>query len=395
MTDHIIPNHFIIVFKPEVPKARCQEHCQWAAELYTQRISARSAAGEEPETSGISHHYSFPTWNGYAGSFDEYVRNEIGSRDEVDFIEPDYKVYTKDFITQDDVPSWGLARISHDEKLTADTRTTYTYDSSAGEGTRAYIIDTGILADHEDFGGRATFGHNAVAGSSDTDKNGHGTHVSGTIGGSTFGVAKKTTLIGVKVLGDNGQGSNSTVIAGLQWAVEHAEADGVTNKSVANMSLGGQSSRAMNDAVAAVVRMGLTVCAAAGNENQLADTSSPASEPTVITVGAIGDGDSEADFSNFGKLVDILAPGINITSAWIDVLGGTSLNKTRTINGTSMATPHVTGLAAYLIAKEGLSGSTAVTKRIKALAAKNSRQVAVLKAGSPNLIAYNGAASST
>ncbi|RPA95403.1 subtilisin-like protein [Choiromyces venosus 120613-1] len=128
---------------------------------------------------------------------------------------------------------------------------------------------------------------------------------------------------------------------------------------------------------------------------QLADTSSPASEPTVITVGTIGDDDSEADLSNYGKLMDILAPGINITSAWIDVLGGTSLNKTRTINGTSMATPHLTGLAAYLIAKEGLSGSTAVTKRIKALAAKTSRQVAGLKASSPNIIAYNGAASST
>ncbi|PWW74204.1 subtilisin-like protein [Tuber magnatum] len=394
MSEHIIPNQYIIVFKPEVPQARCQEHCQWATELHTQRVGARSADSEEPETSGVLHHYNFPTWNGYAGSFDEGSRNEIESREEVDFIEPDYKVYTKALVTQNDVPSWGLARISHNEKLTPSTRTTYTYDSSAGEGTRAYVIDTGILVDHEDFGGRATFGHNAVRGSANTDRNGHGTHVAATIGGTKFGVAKKTTLIGVKVLGDNGQGSNSGVIAGLQWVADNAEADGVINKSVANMSLGGQNSRAMNSSVAAVVRMGMMVCAAAGNENEPADTSSPGSEPTVITVGAIDDQDAEADFSNYGKLVDILAPGRSITSAWIDANGGTSLNKTRTINGTSMATPHVTGLAAYLIAEEGLSGSTAVTNRIKALAAKNSRQVADRKAGSPNLIAYNGAASS-
>ncbi|KAG0640181.1 peptidase S8/S53 domain-containing protein [Tuber brumale] len=392
MTEHI-PNQYIIVFKPEVPKDRCQEHCQWATELHTQRISARSADSEEPETSGVLHHYSFPTWNGYAGSFDEGAKNEIESREEVDFIEPDYKVYTKALITQNNAPSWGLARMSHNEKLTPDTRTTYTYDSSAGEGTRAYIIDTGILADHEDFGGRATFGHNAVPGSANTDRNGHGTHVAATIGGTKFGVAKKTALIGVKVLGDNGQGTNSGVIAGLQWAAEHAEADGVINQSVANMSLGGQASRAMNSAAAAVVRMGMTICAAAGNDDEPADTSSPASEPTVITVGAIDDQDAMTDFSNYGKLVDVLAPGRSITSAWIDTLGGKSLNKTRTIDGTSMATPHVTGLVAYLIAKEGLRGPTAVTKRIKALAAKNSNDVGSLKDGTPKLIAYNGAAS--
>ncbi|CAZ81041.1 unnamed protein product [Tuber melanosporum] len=392
MTEQI-PNQYIIVFKPEVPKARCQEHCQWATELHVQRIGALSADSEEPETSGVLHHYSFPTWNGYAGSFDEVAKNEIESREEVDFIEPDYKVYTKALITQKNAPSWGLARTSHNERLTPDTRTTYTYDSSAGEGTRAYIIDTGILAEHEDFGGRATFGYNAVPGSANTDKNGHGTHVAATIGGTKFGIAKKTRLIGVKVLGDSGQGTNSGVIAGLQWAVEHAENDGAINKSVANMSLGGAASRAMNAAAAAAVRMGMTLCAAAGNEDQLADSSSPASEPTVITVGAINEQDAMTDFSNYGKLVDILAPGMNITSAWIDTPGGKGLNKTLTINGTSMATPHVTGLAAYLIAKEGLKGSTAVTRRIKALAAKNSNDVGNLKAGTPKLIAYNGAAS--
>lgn len=394
MAEHIIPNQYIIVFKSDIPKERCHEHCQWATELHTQRISARSVDSEAPETSGVLHHYNFPTWNGYAGSFDEDLKNEIETREEVDFIEPDYKVYTKAIVTQNDTPSWGLARISHNRKLTSETRTTYTYDSSAGEGVRAYVIDTGILADHEDFGGRATFGHNAVPGSSDTDRNGHGTHVSATIGGTKYGVAKKATIIGVKVLGDDGSGSNSGVIAGLQWAADHAESGGVINKSVVNMSLGGQKSQAMNSAVAAVIRMGMTVCVAAGNENAPADTSSPASEPTAITVGAIDDKDTEAQYSNYGSLVDVLAPGTGITSAWIDVSGGTSLNNTRTINGTSMATPHVTGLAAYLIAKEGLSGSTTVTKRIKSLAAKNSGQVVKPKAGSPNIIAYNGAVSS-
>jgi len=387
MAEHIIPNQYIIVFKSDIPKERCQEHCQWATELHTQRISARLADSDAPETSGVLHHYSFPTWNGYAGSFDEDSKNEIETREEVDFIEPDYKVYTKALVTQSNAPSWGLARISHNRKLTPETRTTYTYDSSAGEGARAYVIDTGVLADHEDFGGRATFGHNAVPGSSDTDMNGHGTHVSATIGGTKYGVAKKTTIIGVKVLGDNGSGSNSGVIAGLQWAADHAEADGVINKSVANMSLGGTKSQAMNSAVAAVIRMGMTVCVAAGNESADANTSSPASEPTAITVGAIDDTDALASYSNYGSLVDVVSPGTHITSAWI----GASLDKTNTISGTSMATPHVTGLAAYLIAKEGLSGSTAVTKRIKALAAKNPGRVA--KAGTANIIAYNGDAS--
>jgi oryzin len=153
----------------------------------------------------------------------------------VDFIEPNYIVHASSLVTQNPVPSWGLARISSNRKLTPETRTSYTYDSTAGQGTRAYIIDTGILATHEDFGGRAVFGYNAVPGSSNTDKTGHGTHIAGTIGGTKHGVAKKATLVDVKVLGDNGSGSTAGVIKGLQWAADDAQKRGIIKASVRDL----------------------------------------------------------------------------------------------------------------------------------------------------------------
>lgn len=384
----VIPHHYIVVFKQDTPHETCHSHCARARELHSEHVSALSA-DEGAKYDGVKHEYKFASgWSGYAGSFHDDVIRQLGEADEVEYFEPDCKVYASKIIKDTEAKSWGLARISHKEKLAENTKTTCIYDSSAGEGARAYIIDTGILAEHEDFEGRATFGYNAAAGSTDTDKNGHGTHVAGTIGGKTYGVAKKTTLIGVKVLGDDGTGSNSSVLAGLQWAVEDAEAAGAINKSAANMSLGGGYSKAVNNGVAAAVRAGLTVCVAAGNESRDASTSSPASEPTAITVGSITINDTVSPFSNYGKLVDVFAPGSNITSAWIDETGGGSTSTTNTISGTSMATPHVTGLSVYLIALEGLSGSKAVSQRLKELA-RSAITPEGLK-GSPNRLAFNG-----
>lgn len=185
-------------------------------------------------------------------------------------------------ISQSNVPSYGLARIS--QKTNPDL-STYYYDESAGEGVTAYVIDTGINIKHKDFEGRATWGHNSID-SIDDDGAGHGTHVAGTIGGATHGVAKKVKLVAVKVLGGDGSGTTTSVIKGIEWAAAHARDSGDIAKSVANMSLGGGYSAALNQAVAAVVSAGMCFAVAAGNEATDASNSSPASTKTAITVGA-------------------------------------------------------------------------------------------------------------
>jgi subtilisin family serine protease len=174
----------------------------------------------------------------------------------------------------------------------------------------------------------------------------------------------------------------SGVIAGIQWVSDDAKAKGITNMSVLSMSLGGSYSAAMNSAVAGTVKNGITVVVAAGNSNDDAANYSPASAPNAITVGAIGQNDARASFSNYGSLLDVFAPGVNILSAWIG-----STTATNTISGTSMAAPHVAGLVAYLIALEGSKSPAAMSQRIQALATPNK---VTDTQGSPNLIAYNG-----
>jgi subtilisin family serine protease len=235
----------------------------------------------------------------------------------------------------------------------------------------------------QQFGGRAIWGNNFISGSPDTDENGHGTHCSGTIAGSTYGVSKAATLVAVKVLDASGSGTNSGVISGIQWVATNAASLGLSSKSVLSMSLGGSYSAAVNSAVASTVSSGVTVVVAAGNDNANAANYSPASAASAITVGAISSTDARASFSNYGSVLDVFAPGVNVLSSWIG-----STTATNTISGTSMATPHVAGLAAYLIALEGLATPAAVVARIKALA--TSGLVTSPGTGSPNLIAYNG-----
>jgi oryzin len=213
--------------------------------------------------------------------------------------------------------------------------------------------------------------------SKNTDGNGHGTHCAGTIGSSTYGVAKSVSLVAVKVLGSDGSGTNSGVISGIQWVAQNAGA-----KSVLSMSLGGSYSSAVNSAVRSCVSNGVTVVVAAGNDNRDASNYSPASEATAITVAAIDINDNRASFSNYGSLIDVFAPGVNILSTWIG-----SSTATNTISGTSMACPHVAGLAAYLIGLEGLSTPAAVQNRMKALATSGK---VINAASANNLIAYNG-----
>lgn len=189
----------------------------------------------------------------------------------------------QEFVTKDTVPSWGLARISH--RALGDLKS-YHYHKSAGEGVTVYVIDTGINTKHEEFGGRAKWGTNMVDAIND-DEGGHGTHVAGTIAGSTYGLAKKANLIAVKVLGGkDGRGSNSGVMKGIEWVTSNARSKGNASKCVANMSLGGGFSAALNKAVNAAAASGITFVVAAGNETVDASTTSPASAESAITVGA-------------------------------------------------------------------------------------------------------------
>jgi subtilisin family serine protease len=273
-------------------------------------------------------------FNGFAASLSQSELEDLQNNPDVDYIEQDAIITMS--ATQERAP-WGLARISSAEP----GGSTYTYDDSAGEGTCAYVVDTGIDVDHPDFEGRAKFLYN-TAGGSDADGQGHGTHVAGTIGGATYGVAKKTSLFAVKVLDDSGSGTNAGVIAGMEFVVEDSASQDCPNGVVVNMSLGGGFSSSVNQAAAAISSAGLFLAVAAGNDGADASDYSPASEPSACTVGATTLDDSLASFSNFGSLVDVLAPGSQIVSAWPG--GGEE-----SLQGTSMASPHVAGLAAYFL----------------------------------------------
>ncbi|KAK2608863.1 hypothetical protein QQS21_002576 [Conoideocrella luteorostrata] len=277
------------------------------------------------------------SFNGFSASLSPQELEKLRQDPSVDFIEQDAIMTIS--ATQSGA-DWGLARLSSQKAGS----TTYTYDDSAGEGTCAFIIDTGVEADHPEFEGRATFLKNFAGDGQDSDGNGHGTHVSGTIGSKTYGVAKKTKIYGVKVLDAQGSGSNSAVIAGMDYVAKSAGEQSCPKGSVVNMSLGGTQSAAVNQAAAGITGAGLFLAVAAGNDGQDASGYSPASEESACTVGATTKQDGLATYSNVGKIVDVLAPGSNILSTWI---GG----KTNTISGTSMASPHVAGIGAYFLGK--------------------------------------------
>ncbi|MFJ3537858.1 S8 family peptidase [Streptomyces sp. NPDC090109] len=240
--------------------------------------------------------------------------------------------------TQENPPSWGLDRV--DQADTAGDQK-YTYPDAAGEGVTAYVIDTGVRVSHGDFGGRASDGFDAIDNDNTAqDGNGHGTHVAGTIAGSAHGVAKKAKIVAVRVLDDNGSGTTEQVIAGIDWVTENHQ-----GPSVANMSLGGSADPALDEAVKKAIASGVTFGVAAGNESSDAGQGSPSRVAEAITVASSTKDDQQSSFSNFGAVVDIYAPGSDITSAWNDSDTGT-----KTISGTSMATPHVVGAAAVYLA---------------------------------------------
>jgi len=218
---------------------------------------------------------------------------------------------TKVTIAQPNAP-WGLGRVSHRKKGISE----YDYDSNGGAGTCSYTIDTGVYAAHPDFEGRAKQikSYTGV----DTDDNGHGTHVAGTIGSKTYGVAKKTKIYAIKVLDASGSGAWSDIVDAIQYTVNDSKTRNCTKGVIVNMSLGGGKTQAVNDAVAAAVNAGLFFAVAAGNEGTDFSTTSPASEPKAFAVGASDISDGFASFSNYGRTLGVIAPGVDILSTWND-----------------------------------------------------------------------------
>jgi subtilisin family serine protease len=276
---------------------------------------------------------------GFAGAISDAARQGLLRDNRVVRVEPD-GIAT--IVTTQDNATWGLDRVDQRQRPLS---TTYSY-TNTGTGVRAYIIDTGILFGHSEFGGRAVSGYDAVDGGTADDCNGHGTHVAGTVGGGTYGVAKEVALVGVRVLNCSGSGTWSGVIAGIDWVTgDHATGA----PAVSNMSLGGGANSSVDDAVRRMIADGVASALAAGNGNQGGRAQdackySPARVTEGMTIGATDKTDTKASWSNYGTCVDWFAPGVGITSAWY-----TSTSATNTISGTSMATPHTAGVAALYL----------------------------------------------
>ena len=322
---------------------------------------ARTYGGKVKQTFGT-------VVNGFEATISEASAKRLAADPSVAYVEQNQKVSL--FATQANA-TWGLDRI---DQRARPLSTTYTYSTTASNVT-AYIIDTGILYSHSDFGGRASFGYDAV-GSGGVDCNGHGTHVAGTVGGNTYGVAKAVKLVGVRVLSCSGSGTTAGVIAGVNWVTNNAR-----KPAVANMSLGGGVSTTLDNAVASSISSGVTYALAAGNSTANACNSSPARVASAITVGATTSTDAKASYSNYGTCLDIFAPGSSITSDWY-----TSTTATNTISGTSMASPHVAGAAALVLA----TNTTFTPAQVRDRLVSNSTPNVVTSpgTGSPNRLLF-------
>lgn len=321
---------------------------------------------------GIVPHYVYhDALHGFAAIMSDVTHAELLKDVRVKMIEADQIEIE---MTTQTGATWGIDR---SDQSALPLSGTYSY-TSTGSGATVYIIDTGILLTHTEFGGRAVRGYDAItAGGNASDCNGHGTHVASTVGGKTYGIAKAVKLVAVRVLDCSGSATSSGVIAGIDWVTHNHLAN-----AVANMSLGGGASAAMDAAVAASIASGVTYVIAAGNSNVNACGASPARVPAAITVGATDNTDKKASFSNFGSCLDIYAPGVSITAAW-----HTSTTASSTISGTSMAAPHVAGVAALYLSTN--PGATPQQVRDALVANATKDRVVSAGTGSPNALLFS------
>jgi len=321
----------------------------------------------------IAHLYKYSLRGFAIRNLSEAAAARIAQDPRVASVTPDQMAYA--VTTQTPTPSWGLDRTDQ-QNLPLDNSYTYTPD---GTGVHVYSIDTGVEYTHPDFGGRAVFGADFVSSDNNDngiDCNGHGTHTSGTAGGTTYGIAKNVTIHGVRVLSCSGSAPYSDVIAGVDWVTAN-----FISPAVANMSLGGPVFQPLDDAVTASIAAGVTYTVSAGNSNADACTQSPADTPNAITVGATASNDAFAVFSNGGPCVDINAPGVGITSDWL--FGGVN-----TLDGTSMSSPHVAGAAALYLTVHPTETPAQVAAALIANATPN--KITNINPNTPNLLLYTG-----
>src|SRR5438270_2001157 len=351
-----IPNSYIVVFESRVD-------------------DVGGLVNELSAKHGAKTKHVYGALKGFAAEMSQAAANAIANDPRVKYVEEDGEVHID---TTQTGATWGLDRIDQ-RNLPLDGN--YTYATTASN-VHAYIVDTGILISHTQFGGRASVGVDEIGdGRNGIDCNGHGTHVSGTVRRPTYGVAKGVTLIAVRVLDCSGSGTNSGVIAGGNWVAQNA-----IKPAVANMSLGGGASQALDDAVTAAGNAGVVFCVAAGNGDSLGNpqdacTTSPARAAAAIPVSATDNTDTKASWANYGTCVDIFAPGVNITSDWFS-----STTATNTISGTSMATPHTAGVAALYRSANTTPTPAAVASALTTNA--TSGVVIGPGTGSPNRLLY-------